>query len=278
MRWYADNSELNGIRGSDIPDILLFGGVAVEPAYEMVLRSRIEQVKAKYGHPRAPIKWNFRDLKALYQKQNQEPLYKKMLETSKEWRLDLANAVSDIEFTVILACIESHSIDKKVIKDVKEDLTGFVFSNGLMRVALHVQEAKPLSAQVVLDWPDQGDTKPFDSEYMAAYNFGKTKGGEVGYHSGQLSKLGFMDSPMYTNMRHSTLLQFADLVLGSTREIIECATGKKSTSFGLDFAKILRSKYRGYPNKIFGRGVSVASGNVEFRSAIRNYLIKELGE
>lgn len=195
MRWYADNSELNGIRGAAIPDILLFGGVAIAPESEAELRKRIEAVKAKFGNPRAPIKWNFKDLKALYQKQDKGALYQKMLESSKDWRLELAHAVADIDFTIILACIESHSVDKCVIKNVKDDLTRFVFSNGLMRVALHAKEAKPDRTQVVLDWPDRGDSKPFDSEYASAYNAGRTKGGNVPYHSGPLSVLGFMDSP-----------------------------------------------------------------------------------
>lgn len=277
MHWYADNSELNGIRGAVIPDILLFGGVAVPPECETELRKRIEAVKAKFGHQRAPVKWNFKDLKPLYKKQDKEALYQKMLDSSKDWRIEIAQAVADLDFTIILACIESHSVDKNVIENTKEDLARFVFSNGLMRVALHAQEVKPERIQVVLDWPDRGDSKPFDSEYVSAYNAGYTRGGNVPYHSGPLSGLGFVDSPMYTNMRHSTLLQFADLVLGATRELIECGTGKKETGFGVDFSKLLAKKYRGYPNKIFGRGISVASGNSEFRWTIKAYIDKELG-
>ena len=277
MRWYADNSELNGIRGAAIPDILLFGGVAIAPESEAELRKRIEAVKAKFGNPRAPIKWNFKDLKALYQKQDKGALYQKMLESSKDWRLELAHAVADIDFTIILACIESHSVDKCVIKNVKDDLTRFVFSNGLMRVALHAKEAKPDRTQVVLDWPDRGDSKPFDSEYASAYNAGRTKGGNVPYHSGPLSVLGFMDSPVYKNMHHSTLLQFADIVLGATRDLIECATGKKETGFGVDFAKLVADKYRGHPDRIFGRGISIASGNSGFQRSIKAYVDKELG-
>jgi len=30
MRWYGDNSELNGIWKAEIPDVLLFGGIAIE--------------------------------------------------------------------------------------------------------------------------------------------------------------------------------------------------------------------------------------------------------
>ncbi len=276
MRWYADNSELNGIRGAAIPDILLFGGIAVPPETDKELRLRIEEVKGRHGHTRAPIKWNFKDLRPLYRKQNQDELHAAMLSASKEWRMELADAVADLDFTIIIACIESHSIDRKIIKTTKEDLTRFVFSNGLMRVALHTEETKPERTQVVLDWPDRGDSNPFDSEYASAYNAGETKGGHVKYHSGPLMNLGFTDSAVYTNMYHSTLLQFSDVILGATRELVECATGKKATGFGVDFSKKLAHKYRGYPKHIFGRGISVASGNSDFRKGIKEYISNEL--
>jgi len=248
----------------------------VPPETDRELRARIEEVKSRHGHPRAPIKWNFKDLRPLYRKQNQEALHVAMLSASKAWRSELADAVSDLDFTIIISCIESHSIDRKVLKATKEDLTRFVFSNGLMRVALHTEETTPERTQVVLDWPDRGDTTPFDSEYASAYNSGTTKGGHVKYHSGPLSELGFMDSAVFTNMHHSTLLQFADVVLGATRELIECATGKKSSGFGVDFCKQLAHRFRGHPNSIFGRGISVASGNSAFRKGIKDYIHAEL--
>ncbi|WXG52740.1 MAG: hypothetical protein RNU03_18665 [Candidatus Sedimenticola sp. (ex Thyasira tokunagai)] len=161
MRWYADNSELNGLRGTTIPDILLFGGVAVPPDQEAGLRDAIESVKAKYAHKRAPVKWNFKDLKALYKKQGMDSLYDDLLKSSKEWRMEIAHATSSFGFKIIVAVVESHSIVRKTIKGYKPDLTRYSFSNGLMRYALHVEESKPDRAQVILDWPDKGDSKPF---------------------------------------------------------------------------------------------------------------------
>lgn len=276
MRWYADNSELNGIKGASMPNILLFGGVAVPPESDIPLRETIEKIKAKYGYLRAPIKWNFKDLKSLYKKQKMEALYNDLLKDSKSWRKEIFEETKDIDFTVIVACIESHSFTSKVIKGVKPDLTRFVFSNGLMRLALHVSETKPERTQVILDWPDKGNSKPFDSEYSCAYNNGKTKNDLVTYHSGPLSKLGFADSALYANMHHSTLLQFADLIVGATREVIECAIGKKDDGFGVDMAKIIAHRYRGYYGNVFGRGITVASGDAGFRSNIRAYINAEL--
>lgn len=276
MRWYADNSELNGIRGSKIPDILLFGGVAVSSSEEKIIRNTIENIKIKYGHKRAPIKWNFKDLKPLYIKQKMEPLYNDLLNSSKDWRLEIAHAVKELDFKILISVIENHSIDTKTITGNKSDLSRHAFSNGLMRFALHVQEEKPERAQIILDWPDKGDSKPFDSEYAAAYNYGKTHDRSVSYHSGPLESLHFADSSSYVNMHHSTLLQLADLTLGATREVIECAIGKKSSGFGVDFCKVLSDKYRGHPHSIIGRGISLATKNNTFKNAIKTYVDREL--
>ena len=276
MRWYADNSELNGIRGASIPDMLLFGGVVLDMDQVAPLRSAIESVKAQYGHPRAPVKWNFRDLKTLYRKQKIEKLYRDLLESSKEWRIDIAKIANDFDFRIIVSVVESHSIAKKTLTGVKPSLCRYSFNNGLMRFALHVKDESPDSAQVVLDWPDRGDSKPFDLEYRTAFNEGKTGERDVAYHSGPLALLGFDDCAYYVNMHHSTLLQFADLVVGANRELIECAIGKKTSGLGVDFCKIIKSKYRGYPTNIVGRGISIASARSNFRRDVREYINREL--
>jgi hypothetical protein len=276
MRWYADNSELNDIRGSQIPDILMFGGIAVSSSEEKAIRNAIEKVKTKYGHKRAPIKWNFKDLKTLYIKQERESLYNDLLQKSKDWRLEIADEIKELDFKILISVVESHSIATKTIKGYKPDLSRYAFSNGLMRFALHAKDEKPERAQIILDWPDKGDSKPFDSEYAAAYNYGKTKDGSVPYHSGPLENLHFADSPAYVNMHHSTLLQLADLALGATREVVECAIGKKQSGFGLDFCKVLSNKFRGHPHSIIGKGISLATKNDSFRDSIKMYVNREL--
>lgn len=272
MRWYADNSELNGIRNAEIPDILLFGGIAVSPESEPKLRSAIEAVKEKYGHPRAPVKWNFKDLKPIYEKQGLGALHKQLMATSKEWRREIFQAASEIDFDIIIACVESYSVKREDIKDMRLALSQYVFSNGLMRLGLHAKECNPARVQVILDWPDKGDSSPYDIEYASAYSKGMTCDGSVSFHAGPLSKLGFLDSPTFANMHHSTLLQFADMTVGATREFIECAYGKKKESFGVDLLKIVGNRFRGAPDKIFGRGISIPSGNIKLRTAVKTYI------
>lgn len=275
MRWYADNSELNGIRGAEIPDILLFGGIAVSEDVEAPLRSALEQVKAQFGDARAPVKWNFKALEKTYSDAGLKELYAKMFSTSKEWRRALIERASAFDFCVIVSCVESFSVLRDDIKDAKPMLSRFVFANGLMRFALHVRDCRPANASVVLDWPDGGDSEPFDSEYVPAYKSGKSKDG-IGYISGALRELRFSDSVSYVRANHSTLMQFADLVLGATRELAECALGKKDDAFGVDMLRLLRTRLRGAPNDIFGRGINVPSGNVRLRTAVRDAIGKYL--
>lgn len=84
MRWYGDNSELNGIWESAIPDILMLGGIAVDAPAERTIRQQVREVKAQYDEKADfPIKWNFRDLKKWYERANRMPLYEKLLADSK---------------------------------------------------------------------------------------------------------------------------------------------------------------------------------------------------
>lgn len=272
MKWFADNSELNGIKEAAIPDILMFGGIAVPANIEHELRSRIQDIKARYAYARAPIKWNMKDLKAIYKKQGQEEMQIRLQDSSREWRQEIFSALAEYDVSLIVSCIEAYSADREKIKETKEQLTRHSFSNGLMRFGLHVQERQPDLAQVVLDWPDRSESKPFDTEYASAFNDGVNVARNVPYHCGSLANLRFMDSATFANMHHSTLLQVADLVVGATREVIECCLGKKESGQGVDCARIVCDRFRGAPDRIFGCGISVSSGNKAFSNAVRNTL------
>ena len=66
-RWYADNSELLGPWGAEIPGVLLLGGFAIDVADEAGLRERVEVVKRGLADPPDfPMKWNMRDLRRSY--------------------------------------------------------------------------------------------------------------------------------------------------------------------------------------------------------------------
>jgi hypothetical protein len=109
IRWHADNSELRGIKEAEIPDVLLFGGISASHDTEQKLRVTIDEVKARYGTPRAVIKWNFLDLRKLYEDQGKQADFRVLLESSSRWRRDIFEAIRESDFTIVMSVLESHS-------------------------------------------------------------------------------------------------------------------------------------------------------------------------
>jgi hypothetical protein len=273
MHWFADNSEMIGTRGATIPDILLFGGIIVPRQIEDDLRRAVEDYKRKkFGYNQVPVKWNFKDLKMVFDEKGASGLFASILQDSNTWRQELIELALRFDFQIVISCLESHSMERLIIKARKSDLAQYAFSNGLMRVASHARTTKPKSVMVTLDWPDKADSRPYDNEYASAYRIGKSSMGNVSYYAGPLKDLGFSDCVYYASMNHCTLLQISDLVLGATRELIDVALGKRAAGLGSKLCVVLKERYVGYPGKICGCGISISSKNNDTRSKIRAHL------
>jgi hypothetical protein len=259
IRWYADNSELQGIWEAEIPDVLLFGGIVVNENSKNELCSIIESVKSNYK-PEAdfPIKWNFRGLEKYYQEHRIKSLYQVLLKDSDRWRSEIFQLTSDVDFTIIVSLIKCHGKDRAVLKRTKEIVTQFSFSNALMRVGLSVRDINPNAAELVLDWPSEGQRDLFNKEYKSAYQSGVTCDQKMGYFCGPLKNLRFSDSPLFASMTECSLLQFSDLIVGATREMVEVALGKKSDSLGLTLLKEVRYRLLGAPSEVIGRGIVIS--------------------
>ncbi|MCB4764008.1 MAG: hypothetical protein LGB78_08980 [Sulfurovum sp.] len=267
MRWYADDTDLRTISEVHVPNIVLFGGIVVDKANEKLLRDAIENAKSKFCHKRSPIKWNFKDLKLKYDSQKKSDAYNDILNNMIEVRKEIFDAVSEIDFTIIIAMVRGYSENKKTLKDLKSNLSQYVFSNSMMRYALYVQEKSPERAEVILDWPSGSDSKPFDIEYAAAYNGGITKDRQK-YHAGSLANLNFHDSIFYTRMPHSTLMQLSDMIIGATREFILCSLQNNEKGQGINLLKKVAPKFRGYPHNVIGRGISINAQATEDKRKI----------
>jgi len=259
VRWYADDSDIRTIKDLRVPNLILFGGIAVSSENERLLRSAIEEAKSKFGHKRLPIKWNFKDLKKKYSEQNRLEDYEKLLSKMFDLRKAIFDATSKIEYSIIISIVIGHSSDSKILQKLKSDLSRHVFSNSLMRFSQHVKETNPQRAEVILDWPDSANSKPFDIEYACAYNSGETKDGQK-YMSGPLESLNFHDSAVYTRMPHCTLMQFSDLILGATREFVQHALDDRKTGHGVKLLNDVAPNFRGFPNHVIGRGININSG------------------
>jgi hypothetical protein len=275
IRWYADNSYIHGIWGAEIEDILMFGGIALDKEAECAISTIMEKVKRPYKQEADfPVKWNVRDLEKYYKKMKLGDLYQALLRESKDWRSQIFREVSDLEFTIIIALIKSHSSKRRVIKRNRERLTRYVFSDALMRVGYHVREADASFAEIILDWPEQKQPRHiFDEEYKSALIYGVTCEKQE-YHCGVLKALNFSDSIYFTSMKACSVLQFSDLVVGATRELIDLALEKEKDTFGFDCLREICLKFRGAPENVVGRGLIIAPTKGEMIDKVKQYIPK----
>lgn len=254
-KWYADNTELSTTKGKS--NVLIFGGIIIDSVEEIKLKSIIDSVKSKYTLKTLPLKWNFKDLKETYEEFDKLSDYQNLLEQSYEWRREIFEKSLEVDYKVILACTERY--DSKIpLGKLKEELTSICFVQALTRVGLYAKnESKKKKFEIILDWPDSSNPKPFNREFFRAYNFGESSKG-VNYFSGPLSEIGFIDTLYYAKSTHSTMLQFADLVIGACKEYILKNIHDFENSLGSDLTNIILHKYRGYPDKIIEFGMNYA--------------------
>lgn len=275
IRWYADNSYIHGIWGAEIEDILMFGGIALDNGAKQAISAIMENVKKPYKQEADfPIKWNIRDLKEYYEKEGLAKLHQILLAESKEWRSQVFGAAAEIEFTIIIAVIKAYSQKRETIIETKERLTRYVFSNALMRVGHHAKEINADAVEVFLDWPEGNQPRNiFDEEYQSALIYGVTCE-KQNYHCGVLKELGFSDSVLFTSMKANSVLQFCDLIVGATKELVNLALGKEKDTFGFECMRELNMKFRGAPGSVVGRGLIIAPTTGELIEKVRQFIPK----
>ena len=229
---YADDTYAKASKVDQPRSIHLFGGVVVSRDVETKIIDEINAVKSQFTHPNMPVKWNFKDssIQQKYKEFSKEKEYEMMLAASREWRLEIFRRINLLDYTIIMSCIEHFSDNKQVIQEVKDKLNTYCFENVLMRVGL---DAKELGGfwQCVLDWPSDNDSKPYDRGYYQLFHFGQASSPRPA-NCGALNKLGFSHSLHFTRSNHSPMMQLADMVLGATRDHIECRIQGRNSSVG----------------------------------------------
>lgn len=268
--WFADHTDFRSQKGSQVPDVFIFGGVLIPKEELEKLIGIFQDVKARYTHPNMPVKYNLRDLKDKYEEFARGDEYRKLLNESYEWRQEIFRRASDLNYSIVLSCIESFQ-KGKAIGDKKDDLLRYSFSNALMRVGMEI-ESLGASCTVVLDWPVGNNPKPFDREYYAAFNDGKSIDG-IKYLSGALRKLNFNGCVYYANMNHSIGLQFSDLVVGAFRDGVKAHRDDHPENLGRDITKIFLPKIRtDTRSRILQRGIIISKNNHSFIRFMKKYI------
>lgn len=258
LKWYADNSEISTEKGK--PNLLVFGGVIVDNKSEKQIEGLLREVKGKYTYPTLPIKWNFKDLEDVYAEWNKQKDYELLKQKSYEWRTEIFERSLDIDYKIVVACTERYP-SKIPFKKIKEQLTGITFTQALMRIGLFASDLTfKDDFEIILDWPDSSNPKPFNREYFHAYNQGQTSC-RVNYYSGPLINLGFKDSLYFAKSTHSGVLQFADLIIGATKDFILKTIQGAENSLGYDLTTKILSKYHGYPERVIDFGMNFSPKN-----------------
>lgn len=273
--FYADDTYAKATKEDQQPTIHLFGGVVVDRETETKIIDCIRAVKSAYTHPNLPIKWNFRDtvIRDKFSQFKRDSDYKKMLAASREWRLEIFRRVRALDFTVLIACIKSASIDKAVLKKVRDDLNSYCFENVLMRIGIDAKE-RGGHWQCVLDWPPDGNSKPFDAGYYRLYHYGKASSPRPSI-CGPLEKLGFSHSLHFTRCNHSPMMQFADLILGATKDHIECQVQGRGSCVGTEAVELFYNHFRNLNGEIPKYGVIASTGNASLSATVAQIFKKK---
>lgn len=280
LRWYADDTELQTPE-SEVRNVQVFGGFALTPAEERKLRERIEDdVKRPYhSHANFPLKWNFQNLRKRYcDRPGYEALFERLLADSRTWRRRVFEILAEHDVRILVACCVGEAkrpedvSEKDFVKTLRRD--AFVF--GLQRLALHAQQSGKTQAEVVLDWPSDGERRMFDDEYANAHCTGKTRETGWTYLAGALRKSGFHDAPFYSSMIRSTSLQVADLIVGATRDFLGSAIRQTEPGFGTEMLQLVRSRFVGAPDRIPTHGLVVAPPRSKERQRVEEAIVQHL--
>lgn len=265
-KFYVDHTEFKVDAEAAEKDTIVMGGLLIGHEEEKKLTSIIREIKSRYFNPDLPLKFNMRDLKKKYEEHNLLAEFETFMKDSAKWRKELFERSLEIDYTIIVSVIKQYQFDKKDKVTNKYDIIGYAFNNVLMRAALEVQARKQEFAQVIIDWPDGNNPKPFNNEYYYAFWRGKTPAGHD-YYSGTLKSVGFHDTVLFASMNHSNMLQFADLLIGSMRDFLSCGLEDREYAIGKELTEIVLRKVRGFPSKMT-YGLSISSGNHDLKKRV----------
>lgn len=271
IRWYGDNSELRGIWGAEIPDILLFGGILIDDASTGQIVAAMNGVKSEYYEDSTfPLKWNFRDLEDHYQERGLQNLYSRLLADSRTWRINLFDQIAPINFKVFVSMISSYGSSRETLLRTRDEVARFVFVMALQRLGLCIRNHGACSAELVLDWPAERKRNLFDLEYRSALLKGYSADYAQGYDSGPLKNLGFGESVLFTSTVECSMLQLSDLVVGATRDLVEESLGRRQDSLGVELLKKIRNRFEGAPDNVLGRGLPIHPRQGAFYERVRD--------
>jgi hypothetical protein len=275
MEIVCDASELTAIFGAEAPDTFVVAGYSIPSTQLCSLIRGAEGIKKEFlGDVNVPIKWNLKDsgFQRALELHGSPELLPTIKEKSNAIRQALLELLCSSGATLFLSVILAYSNKKRVLGKSKDDLVRYSFGNFLMRAGLFCRERSPTEIQVIMDWPDKGDRRPFVREFYSGWKSGKSGTGadSIDYRCGPLSSLGFRAGLLFGVTDVDIRLQLADLVVGTCRSFVNyCMTPTRDHDFGVQqFKAIAPHLDHGDRRGCFGRGITVAPTNSRFSGTI----------
>lgn len=251
------------------PDTIVFAGLLIKEEDEKNIRDLFETNISLYSSDKFdPIKWNFKDLKGHYEK---EENYESILSNMPNLRENIFKNSHKLNYNVIYSSNRIRGTEKNGYSIAKKETIKYSFSNTLMRVGLKM-EKEGSSCKVICDWPNGNNKKPYEEEYDSAFKLGKTSNG-IQYFCGPLNEIGFDSTVYFTSTTSSRSLQFVDLLLGSFTlgftNFMKRNNRHPSIRYTQsNFKKILNSSnYRLLPH-----GISVSSRDIGLKKDMQSYI------
>ena len=267
--FFGDDTYLKFSEDDPVPRISILGGILISDTEELRLINSIKSIVGKYTHPDLPVKYNFKDssVKQAYEEFNKGEDFKKILSNSLQIRKEILEASVNIEYQIIVSCIKGFSQKRDVLIAKKADMTQYGLENLLFRLG-NEAKGKKQRYQIVFDWPNSSDPKPFYRTYYYVYNRDKTISGGKN-HCGPLKNFGFSSSILFTKASHNSCLQFVDIVIGAMRDTIEMCIDGRDECTGNQMVEIVKDKIRKSPSgKRVGYGIIIANGNEDIRKVL----------
>lgn len=253
----------------------MYGGILISREDEVTLSSIMKSIKKDYTGEDMPVKYNIKDVEEVYSRFDKIKDFEKIKAESQVWRKRIIQESLNFNYKIFISCIENIQPEKKEQKEIKKDLSSYLFANTLMRVGIYSSEMGLDYVQCILDWPEGHDSKPYDKEYYYAYNRGKNSDNQE-YFCGPLKELHFDQTLYYARCHHSNMLQLADIIMGSTRDWMETELQGRTYSIGKELTALFFPKLYGYPKKILGYGINVSSRNHKFKSFLKAIIEKNV--
>lgn len=219
--YFGDDSSLASDHSLRHDDVFLLGGFYIQAGRLQTLERRVREIKEAHGgRVDLPVKWNFADLRVLYDRAGATNVYRRIALELGDLRREVLGLLVEFQATVLLAAVKGYT--SKNLQS-RRKYHGWALANILQRLGFDCGRAvvqDHVNFIVHLDWPGDEIKKSHFDIFHAGYYAGSQPSGER-YQCGPLNEKGFIPCLSYGSMDHDPMLQLADMTVGVSADFIK---------------------------------------------------------